>query len=332
MADMKRSGGKNKISGITQQPLSALEWNFTAVPDDQLEACYLYEYAREFSKTSKHFKKFQKEWNHPANKPNGTYLMALGKIWDLLQAICKNFPYINLDYFPKTVWQDLPILPETAQRGFIINLRQEATEYVNGWASRHRKRHSDRLHIETLRQCEPPNIYSIEAFRDYHEFFHDTLSKQDLGNTEYGFFAIDWNFKNSQIIEALTDWLNNQREARKVIGLKEAKQTISRGAFRDKLNWLGALRVKNHYPYKDLVEYPDGRIKLNSNPLERAPYSHYPDLCKAARKAEQEIAKMFPKDWSEAEWKRKEQESEELRAKYGFRLPSLEELDSKANH
>jgi hypothetical protein len=126
--------------------------------------------------------------------------------------------------------------------------------------------------------------------------------------------------------------LNNQREARKVIGLKEAKQTISRGAFRDKLNWLGALRVKNHYPYKDLVEYPGGRIKLGSNPLEHAPYSHYPDLCKTARKAEQEIAKMFPKDWSEAEWKRKEQESEELRTKYGFRLPSSEELDSKANH
>jgi|GEM_PF-2652828 len=325
MADMKRNGEK-KISDVTQQLLGAHEWNFKDVPDDQFEACYLYEYAREFFKSSKHLKKFQKEWNDPAKKESGEDYVAWSKALDLLQTRCKNFPYIHYDYFPKIAWQDLTVGPKRASKAVQKNLREWLAEEVNDWSKRFRKSRFDRLYIGTLREFEPPNVHSLEAFR----FLYNYSRNQDLGNVEYGFFAINWDFKDHQIIEAFKDWLDDQREARRIIGLKEAKHTVSRGGFSDKLNWLGALRVKNHYPHRALVEYPSGRIM--GKDYEFAPYKYYPDLHENALKAEQEIARMFPKDWSEAEWKRKEQKSEERRAKYGSLLPSSKELDSKANH
>jgi hypothetical protein len=151
------------------------------------------------------------------------------------------------------------------------------------------------------------------AFKDYHKLFHEILGNQDMGNTEYGFFAINWDFQNSQIVEAFTHWLNDQREARRAIGMREAKHTVSRGAFRDKLNRLGALRVKNHYRHKDLVDYGDTNLKV------AAPYSHYPDLLDAAKKAEDEMAKLFPGAWNEAAWRCKQKQ----KPKYIVPLPDF---------
>jgi hypothetical protein len=273
------------------------------VPGAQLEACYLYEYAREFFERSKLLQGFQKEWSDPAKKQSGKYLQAMLKAWDLLKTRAEMFPPVDFDYFPNVAWQDLPVLSKTAHRGFEIDLREEATTHVTEWVNRTRKSHSDRLHIETLRQCEPANIHSLEAFRDYHEFFHERLGKQDLGNTEYGFFAINWNFKKSQVVGAFAHWLNDQLEARRTLALREAKPKVSRGGFRDKLNWLGALRVKNHFRKKDLVGYDDTNLKVD------APYCHYPDLLDAAKKVEQEIERLFPIQWSEEDYKRRKEES-----------------------
>ena len=205
--------------------------------------------------------------------------------------------------------------------GFERNLRQDATEHVNEWAARHRKSHSDRLHIETLRQCEPPNIRTIEAFRDYHEFYHAKLGKQDLGNSEYGFFAINWNFNDSQIVEAFKHWLSEQRKARKALGLKDAKPTVSRGGFKDKLNWLGALRVKNHYRHKDLVAHNSPKLKLGCRPYGGAPYLYYPDLLAAAKKATEEINRLFPSQWSEKDYRRRQAEADRFHKEHPLPLP-----------
>ena len=265
------------------------EWDFSRVPKAETEACYLYESAREFFKTSQHLQKLRNRWCRPAKGKGVEGFLAWDQALDLLRTRCKNFPDINFKYFPEVAWQDLPDLE-----------RSRATEYVNEWATRLRKWHSDRLHIETLRQCEPPNIRKIETFRDYHDFFH---RKQDLSETEYGFFAVNWGFKNSQIVEAFKHWLNDQREVRRTSGLKEAKPEPSRGQFRDKLSWLCALRLKNHYRKKELVDYNDTNLKIVG-----APYSHYPDLLDAAKKAKDEMAKLFPSDWDESAWRQKQKQ------------------------
>lgn len=321
---MKRSAEKAASNVMdTRQPLPEHEWKFDGVPKEQLEACYLYEYAREFFKSSKHLQRLLKEWNDPKGKRKGKHLEAWSKALDLLSTRCEYFPPIDFRFFPQTAWQDLPVMPKTARVGFGGIIRQRATDHVNEWAARHRKSHSDRLHIETLRQCEPPNIRSIEAFRDYHEFFHAHLGKQDLGNTEYGFFAINWNFKDNQILEALKHWLSERRKARKAIGLKDAKPTVSRGGFKDKLKCLGGLRVmefyKKHYRRKEWVSYPDQMLKMDV----KAPYCYYPDLNEAANKAKQEIARLFPSQWSEKDFWRREAEADRRLKEHPAVIPEV---------
>ena len=313
---MIRSADKTASRVIdTPQPLPVHEWKFDDVPREEIEACYLYEYAREFFKNSEHLQQFLREWNDPDGKREGKHFRALGKATDLLRTRCKNFPYLDFDFFPQTAWQDLPVLPRTAHRGFEIDLRHDAAEHVNEWAALHRQSPSDRLDIETLRESEPPNIRTIEAFRDCHEFFHANLGKKDLANTEYGFFAINWDFKDAPIIAAFTHWLDEQRRARKAIGLKEAKPTVSRGGFTDKLKWLGALRVKDHYRHRDLVDHADTNLKVD------APYSHYPDLLDAAKKAAKEITRLFPSQWSEKEFRRRQAEADRFHKKHPMVLP-----------
>jgi hypothetical protein len=90
---------------------------------------------------------------------------------------------------------------------------------------------------------------------------------------------------------------------------------ISRGAFRDKLNWLGALRVKNYYRHKDLVDHADTNIKPD------APYCHYPDLLDAANKAKKEIDRLFPSQWSEKDFLRRQAEKERNRKKHTWFIP-----------
>ena len=57
-------------------------------------------------------------------------------------------------------------------------------------------------------------------------------------------------------------------------------QKKGRGGYRDKLRWLGALRVVRYYSPSELGDYPHSKVKVD------APYSHLPDLYEAAKKAQ----------------------------------------------
>ena len=49
----------------------------------------------------------------------------------------------------------------------------------------------------------------------------------------------------------------DQRQEREKLGLKAIKyRKTSRGGFRDKLRWLGALRIVSHYSRGELSDYP----------------------------------------------------------------------------
>jgi hypothetical protein len=87
---MKRSANKAVQSVIdAQQPLHENEWSFDDVPKEQLEACYLYEYAREFFKTSKHLQGFFKEWNDPNRKRKGKHLELPTRGWTGAEVILR---------------------------------------------------------------------------------------------------------------------------------------------------------------------------------------------------------------------------------------------------
>jgi hypothetical protein len=124
---------------------------------------------------------------------------------------------------------------------------------------------------------------------EFQRFNQITRCGTCLDNTEYGFFAIDWDYPDSEMMQAVTEWLAGKRKARAEAGLQSVKhKPISRGGYRDQLRWLGALRVRNFYPTNSMAEYTDSNLKVE------APFSHLPDLYEAAAKAENLIGQWFP--------------------------------------
>jgi hypothetical protein len=337
-----KNGIKRQVAAANLDPH---EWSFDDVPDDEKEACYLYEYAREFYKSSKHLQKFYAQWKTPAKKRSGQNYLAWEKAFDLLETHCENFPRIDFENFPKIAWQDLGIWPKGAPEAVQENLKKSAAKSVNEWSKRFRKSRFDRLNMATLRQLEPTRImqqaaqsveqsyqspeerYAEQVLREAeHEFgqpkdylltifkeLHEWVPWRRMsGETEYGFFAIDWGYRDAEIRRAFGEWLEDQRQERKKLGLSDEKPAISRGGFADRLNWLGALRVKNYFPKKgQLVDY-DGayltRLKV------AAPYKFYTDLCKAAKRAEKEMARLFPSDWDESAWRHKQKQQQKSTA------------------
>ncbi len=291
--ETRTSTAKRRVAGVL---LSPSEWNFKGLPDNQREACYLYEYGREFFRSSRQLQKVSSEWKKRKSQSFG--FDGLEKTMKLLRTKCPNFPNVQFKYFPDVAWQDLA--EDWPFAKMKVNLRQRLADEVNEWSRRRRENPSDRIHIETVGQCAPANIGTLEAFQRYHKFFHETLEGQDLSGTEYGFFAVNWKQSDKQISNAIQQWLRNQRDERKKLGLADKSAGGNRGGLSDKLNWLGALRVKNHYWHGELIDHADTNLKVG------APYSHYPDLCAAANKAKEEISKLFSEEWDEAEWQHKQ--------------------------
>jgi hypothetical protein len=185
---------------------------------------------------------------------------------------------IHFRTFPALSWQELR-----------VRSRREAWPIRHGTGQaedRQRMRDfmGDRFHIETLAQLEPANIKSLPVWIHYHQSFR---RDQDLSKTDYGFFAINWDYPLPEIRRAFARWLEERESVRKS---KPRVIRKSRGNFKDKLRWLGALRIKNHYRKRDLVDYNDSKLKPD------APYRHYPDLVKKAKKAGHLISEMFPSE------------------------------------
>jgi hypothetical protein len=292
-------------------------WHFDDVPPDELEACYLFEYAREFFKSSAALQRLKKRWAKYRDDDNGRDMLATQHAEDLLRTHCPSFPPLDFDYFPQCPWQDLPVLKKG---GYENDLRREAAKRVNEWSQRIRESPFDRLYVATLRQlagggaivpkhAELPELLSLASSK----FIFWNCERPPSDQTEYGFFLINWSYPGSQIKRAFEEWLDNQVRERKKLGLVAGTAPPSRGGFKDRLRWLGALRVKSHYQYNEMVDHADTNLKVE------ALYSHYPDLREAAERATQEITRMFPTNWSEAEWKRKEQ----ARAKWKAENPHL---------
>jgi len=322
-------------------PLAEKEWKFDSVPPDELEACFFYEYGREYFKQSRTLQKLRARWeayeawrkahthplraqwsayqawqfehNRPPNskrppmpptpmpkrppmpplplpkylptpKKHEIGLVANDYAQDILSGRHRFAAPIDFRTFPAVSWQDLPTRPEFESYPFEFGIRQAEER------QRKRKHGSDRFHIETEAQFAPAaEIRGLQGWIEYHHWFR---RDQDFSNTEYGFFAINWDYPPSEIRRAFREWLKQRERERK--GKPKANPSPSRGQWRDKLHWLGALRVRNHYRYRDLVDSSDGGLKMP------APYNYYPALRNAAKKAEHLISETFPSE-NEAE-------------------------------
>jgi hypothetical protein len=254
------------------------EWDFEFVPPEQLPACFVYEYARELTRQWPRLltllaireKRRQLPKDHPDRWKEVRVFQLICRIFSRRFSRCPAFWH-----FPDTPWQSIG-----------DEKRVELAEEFNFYRGLH-ERCFERFRINTLRELEAANETSIEAFA----YVQELLSDEELDQTECGFFAINWNYPDCEIESAFKSWLNEQREERTKRGLTEIKhRKTARGRFRDKLRWLGAMRVINHYPPGQLADLP---IKVVDNPSWRlkvpAPYSYLPDLYEAARKAQRLI-------------------------------------------
>jgi hypothetical protein len=271
----------------TEQPpkaekdeLDRKEWcfNLDSVPKPEIEACFIYEYARELVKRSPRIfdllAKYRAGWNGKKRTPQ--FLegwKAYIKFRKIMEAC---FPgYLILykglyeDWFPDTPWQELD---QKVQRELVKDANSAHADQSN-WPF-------DKLMMQT----KDGNV-SLEPFRKAHRWL---CREDDLSQTEYGFFAVNWNYPETMIREAFDKWTSLQLLGRKARGLKETKYNRKgrRVGPRDRLNWLGALRLFDHYGRKGLVDdsasniSPSKRVKIK-NP----PYFHLSDLYEAAEKA-----------------------------------------------
>lgn len=261
-------GGENKSA----KGLEREEWDFEQVPPDEIQACYVHEYGRELTKEwprlSRLWAIYKQRSTLPRGHPDGWKARRVHRL--LYRVFSRRFGYCPPFWLFPTAWQNV----EGKERSELL----EDLDLLPGT----REESRDRLAINTLRELEASNVNSIEAFAYLRELF----SKEELDQTEHGFFAINWNYGDQQIKDVFASWLRDQRQEREKLGLKAIKhRKTARGGFRDKLRCLGALRIVNHYPPGELSDYP-----CADNPNRRlkipALYSHLPDLYEAAKKAQ----------------------------------------------
>ncbi|MCW5555479.1 MAG: hypothetical protein KIS67_25365, partial [Verrucomicrobiae bacterium] len=206
---MKPEAGKKISNAMVAQPLADHEWNFAdpkALPNDEIEACYLYEYAREFYKGSVALQKLRRKWEQSNKHGDAKGLEAWEQACDLLSAKCGFFPTIRFDFYPHTPWHDLPTDGrEPSRKSWRKNLAKD----VNDWVERLRKSPFDRLYMATLRQLEPldsgpSDMLDLIAGRlprrqELSEAYALAASKFEMWNlrrppsehTEYGLFLIN---------------------------------------------------------------------------------------------------------------------------------------------
>jgi hypothetical protein len=140
------------------------EWDFSTIPREQLPACFVYEYARELTRQWPRLLTLlairKKRCQLPKGHPEGW------KEVRVTQLICGIFlqrfghcPAFCL--FPDTPWQNI----EAKSRWKLVKDMKF-----------HRDLHERpyrKLAIHTLRELEPSNVSSMEAFALMHEFFSD---------------------------------------------------------------------------------------------------------------------------------------------------------------
>jgi hypothetical protein len=229
-----------------QADLDRKEWCFKSIRPSETDACYLYEYCRELARRP------QRILETPERYGSVEAVEEFRKV--MTHWLFCNPALLN-DCDPNISWQELDQRTRSALVEIQTNLRSASSLIMD-------------LERELV------DVTTIKRFRHGLGSWQDEL---DLQRTEYGFFAINWRYADREIKRRFEQWLSEQREEVKWTEIDYKAK--ARGGSLDRLNWLGALRVKKHYRKTQLVDYADTNLKVD------APYSHLPDLYKNAKRA-----------------------------------------------
>ena len=277
---------KRKAGRPTRAIMDRKEWDFEQIPADQLEACFCYEYGRELTKQWPRLLKLLSMVKarlalsgrqRDSSKETKTFRFIRKIISHRFGA----FPTVLLRFFPDTCWESLD-----------IELRSIAGEQVKNYE---RGRRYNRITIKILKKSDSLDISSLRELA-YH---NDPYSFEALDQTAYCGIAINLSYSDTEIAKEVRLSLKGVREEHERLRFPIINRAFSRvmasgitpaellkhrkkgrGGYRDKLRWLGALRIVGYYSPFDLVDYPYSKVKVD------APYSHLPDLYDAAKKAQ----------------------------------------------
>jgi hypothetical protein len=260
---------QSKHNSVPKTTLDSAEWDFRKdkVPNSEIEACFIYEHARELAKRSPRIKSLVTQWkaDRDAREKSTPYRKAVNAYSELLETLGEYFGMaVQFDSdFPDVAWQRLC---EESRSSIMRALDEE----------------------RRLTEPEPPlsiklfgrnkmTAGNFQFFRALHWWFRDP------SGTQYGYVAVDWNYSDAAIKREFNKWLAEMRVdvTRQSAVTKKHKPT--RGGFRDRLNRLAAIRLLDHYGPSGLSDPHDvrGRIKFRD-----APYQYFPDLYEAQAKAE----------------------------------------------
>jgi hypothetical protein len=246
--------GEQNLPVKTKQPpkakkgkLDRKEWDFRKIPKPEIEACFIYEYARGLASRSPQTLDLFTQGQAGRSAGKKTPQFSEGR------KVCQEFRKTMTDCFPDFLYLYGDWFPDTSWQGLDQKVRSELVKEVN-YGRQHRW------------NSLPVRKLSIE--RDS--------------------FEINWNYPDAELKRAFAKWLSEQRKGREKGELTEIKyKPKGRGGFSDRLNWLGALRVRKHYRTGQLVDYGETELKVP------APYSHSPDLYKNAKKADHLLKMML---------------------------------------
>jgi len=256
-----------------KRKLDPKECDFRSVPQFEIEACHIYEYARELTKQTPRILDLFDRWIAGKRAGEKTPQFSAGlkayREFRRVMTVCfPDFPLINEEWFPDTPWQRLD---KQVRSRLVKELNSGPNHY---WHSVPRHK----LCIEIFKFQKPNAKMAFGEWQYVPEPFRD----EDISQIERGTIAINWNYTDAQLRKAFAEWLSEQRKERDEGGLTAIKyKPRGRGSFRDQLNWLAGLRVIERYRKGKLVDSSGYRLK----PTVPRPYLNYPELCEGAQKA-----------------------------------------------
>jgi hypothetical protein len=197
------------------------EWDFSTCPDEQLEACYFYEFAKECPhaiRVSRVAHESLKEIT-AAYGPKASYSLAAGVI-DLFKD-CPEFPGTPFLCIPKL---------EREQR--IANLCK----------------------ANPLVQADLPSLIRQHANKPLRRKAIGKTLKYLAGQGDIAAFYIDWRMTNEQLIQGFRQWLRTNRPLTAVPIVRKGKGS-SREQIRKDLKALGAWRLLKKMRWEDAYNH-----------------------------------------------------------------------------
>jgi hypothetical protein len=186
---------KNKLAPSNVSDLPSFEWNFESVPAEELEICFHYEYTREHAKHSNRWHELTKRSKNEKFVFSAESLKKISSIFGQ----GKHLHFIFNSSFATTPWQalDKQTRRDEAKQFTLDKLSaQNFQEYISLFVALQRD----------LPENAPAGVMNFDSWVLLDKCFHDEYDQR-----EYGFFAINWNYTDGQLIDEFKKWLATKR-------------------------------------------------------------------------------------------------------------------------